>query len=724
MGIYYDKQLKTFYIENKYYTYAFCISDYNFLNHLYFGKRIEKENLFHTISLFDRGHGACVAETVSGKYSLNNYATECPTYGRSDFRESMVAITDSCGVRVGDWKYVGHYILKDKPEVDGLPTVSGGETLCVETKDERTNVSIFLYYTVYEDLPVIVRRAEIANNGQENIIIDRAYSFNLDLPDKNFEVITLTGAHLRERNIERTEIRHGVFFVDSKRGESSAQANPFMAVVRKNADENIGEVYSFNLIYSGDFILKTQAEENDTLRVLGGINDYDFSWTLSVGDKFSTPEAVMTYTDEGLGGNSRILHDFYRDRLINKKFVYKPRPVVMNSWESVYMDYDEEKLFQIIDGIKDIGIDTFVLDDGWFGNRNDDKSSLGDWYANAQKFPNGLKPVADYVHKSGLKFGLWFEPEMISKKSDLYIRHPDWALHVEGLKPCNGRNQYVLDLTRDEICDYIVETISAVIEENGVDYIKWDMNRPLTENHSKHLGIRGKETHHRYILGLYKILDKLTGKFPNVFFEGCASGGCRFDYAMLKYFAQIWVSDNTDAYSRSFIQYGTSICYPLSSMSNHVSVCPNHQSGRTTPFDSRAEIAMLGAFGYELDITKLSDAEKGEIRKQISEYKDSQELILTGNLYRIGSPFESDVFAEMLVSKNKDKAKITAFRSVYVPNGICCRLYPKGLDANAVYEIQELSLVLHGSTIMNAGIVAEFPSGDFQVVTYHINKIN
>ncbi len=723
MSIYYDKQLKTFYLENRRYTYAFCVSEYGFLNHLYFGKRIERENLCHTISLSDRGHSTCMAEASSGEHSLNNYANECPTFGRSDFRESMVAITDDTGVRVGDWKYVGHSISDSKPETEGMPSASGGETLCVEIKDARINVSILLYYSVYEDLPVIVRRAEIINNGHGDIFIDRAYSFNLDLPDKNFEIITLIGAHLRERTIEREKIRHGVFFIDSKRGESSAQANPFMAIVRKNTDENVGEVYSFNLIYSGDFTLKAQVEENDALRVLGGINDYDFSWKLSAGDKFSTPEAVITYTDEGLGENSRILHDFYRNYLISNKYVYKPRPIVLNSWESVYMDYNEEKLMNIIDGVKDTGIDTFVLDDGWFGRRNDDKSSLGDWFANTSKFSNGLKPVADYVHKSGLKFGLWFEPEMISKNSNLFTKHPDWALHVEGLKPCNGRNQYILDLTRDEICDYIVNTLSAIIKENEVDYIKWDMNRPLTENYSEHLGVRSKETHHRYILGLYKVLDSLTKAFPNVFFEGCASGGCRFDPAMLKYFPQIWTSDNTDAYSRSLIQYGTSMCYPLSSMSNHVSVCPNHQSGRVTPFYSRAEIAMLGAFGYELDITKLSAEEKEEICKQILEYKDSQELVLRGDLYRIGNPFDDGVFAEIIVSKNKDKAKLTAYRPIFVPNGICCRLYPKGLDSNAVYEIKELSLTLHGSTIMNAGIVAQFSSADHQVLTYHLKRI-
>lgn len=722
MSIFYDDHLKTFYLESKDLTYAFGIDQYGFINHLYFGKRIARDDLLHTVCLMDRGHGACIAESETGSRSLNNYLCECPTYGRSDFRESMIAISDNKGVRVGDWKYVCHKFFAKKPAINGLPSVRGGETLCVAIKDERTGVSVELFYTVYEDLPVIVRRAEIVNKGSSSITIDRAYSFGVDFPDGDYDILSLTGAHLRERTVEREGLRHGVFFVDSKRGESSAQANPFIALLRKNTNENNGEVYSFNLVYSGDFILKAQIEENDTLRIVGGINDYDFSWKLEPEERFSTPEVIITFTDKGLGENSRVLHDLYRNYLINEKYVYKPHPIVWNSWESVYMDYDEKKLFDIIDSVKDTGIDTFVLDDGWFGERNDDKSSLGDWFANKKKLPDGIKPIADYAHKCGLKFGLWFEPEMISGRSELYRKHPDWVLHVDGLKPCNGRNQYVLDLTRSEVCDYIIKTISGVIEQNGVDYIKWDMNRPITENYSDHLGLRSKETHHRYILGLYKILDAITGRFPNVFFEGCASGGCRFDPAMMKYFPQMWVSDNTDAYSRSLIQYGTSMCYPLSVMSNHVSVCPNHQSGRVTPFESRSNVAMLGSFGYELDISKLSECDKKKISSQISEYKEIQKLILKGDLFRLKDPYYSGYFAEMILAKDGSKAVITVMRGLFVPNGIACRIYPKGLEESSVYEIKELSLTLSGSTIMHAGLTVNFPQGDFGTVRYHLQK--
>ena len=719
MGIFFDNNSRTFYLESKGLTYAFGVSQYGFLEHLYFGKRIAREDLGQTVCLFDRGHGACVGGSADGSHSLNNYPNECPEYGRSDFRESMIALTYADGVRVADRKYVGHRVFDVKPEIDGMPSVRGGQTLCVELLDERTGVSVNLYYTVYEDLPVIIRRAEIVNGGDSSVTVDRAYSFSVDLNDCDLEALTLTGAHLRERAVERGGLRHGVFFIDSKRGESSSQANPYMALLKKDAGEENGDVYSFSLVYSGDFVLKAQIEENDTLRVTGGINDHDFSWLLEPGETFSTPEVVMAYTDKGLGGNSRALHDLYREYLINEKYAYGRHPVVLNSWESVYMDFDEKKLFSIIDGIKDTGIDTFVLDDGWFGERNDDKTSLGDWFANKKKFPNGLKALADYTHGSGLKFGLWVEPEMISKRSKLYEAHPDWILHVDGLKPCNGRNQYVLDLTRDEVCDHIIGTLSEIIEENEVDYIKWDMNRPLTENYSRHLGVRSKETHHRYVLGLYRILKTITERFPDVFFEGCASGGCRFDPAMLAYFPQMWVSDNTDAYSRSLIQYGTSLCYPLSVMSNHVSVCPNHQSGRVTPFDSRAEIAMLGSFGYELDVTKLSDPDRSEIGMQIVEYKMTADLVFKGDLYRLIDPFTEGRFAAMVVSKNKAFAKLTVMEGLYTPNGVALRVYPKGLDENCVYEIKELKLKLHGSTIMNAGLAVRLPQGDFKAVTYH-----
>ncbi len=716
--IFFNEELKTFYLESKSLTYAFKINEYGFLQHLYYGKRIARESLDHVVSHADRGNGVNVAGGTR-RDSLNVYLNECPTYGRSDYREAMLAF-DFGGVRVGDLCYTSHELLAKKPMLDGMPSVKGGETLKVTLTDALHCARVELFYTVFEDLPVILRHAEIFNDGKSDFTLDRAYSFSVDMDDMNYDIISLPGAHLRERFIERTPARHGVFTVDSKRGITSAQMNCFMGVARKNADEYSGEVYGYNLVYSGDFAFRATVDQDDTLRVMGGVNDYDFSWTLGGGEKFTTPEVVMVYSASGLGEMSRAYHDLYRDYLINERFVRAARPIVINNWEATYFDFNTEKLCAIVDSVQGTGIDTLVLDDGWFGARNHDRCGLGDWFANEEKVD--LTAVADYAHSKGMKFGLWFEPEMVNPDSDLYRAHPDWAMHVPDLNACLGRDQLVLDLTRDEVVDYVVKVVGDVLKNHPIDYVKWDLNRTLTENYSAHLGARGKETHHRYVLGFYKLCEALINGFPHIFFEGCASGGCRFDPGVLYYFPQIWTSDDSDAYMRTIIQYGTSICYPLSSQSCHVSVCPNHQSGRVTPFESRAHIAYLGAYGYELDTTKLGKDEIEKITAQVTAYKGVADLILNGDLYRLSSTQDTNLFAEIVVEKDKSRAYLTAMRALCIPNSAEIRIYPKGLDEDAVYEIPELNLTLSGSVIMNAGFIAYFPDGDFTTKTYNFIK--
>ena len=493
--------------------------------------------------------------------------------------------------------------------------------------------------------------------------------------------------------------------------------------LRKNTDENQGEAFGFNLVYSGDFAFKANVDQNEELRVVGGLNDYDFSWEVRVGETFTTPEAVCVYSSAGLGEMSRAFHDLYRNYLINPRFVNKPRPIVINNWEATYFDFNTEKLCAIIDAVTGTGIDTFVLDDGWFGNRNSDTCALGDWFVNLEKLPQGLTPIIEHAHKKGMKFGLWFEPEMINEKSELYRAHPDWAIHARDLAPCVGRDQLVLDFTRDEVCQYVIDVISKILRENQIEYVKWDMNRPLTDNYSAWLGENAKETHHRYVLGLYKVCEALINGFPEVFFEGCASGGCRFDPAMLYYFPQIWTSDDSDAYMRTRIQYGTSVCYPLSSQSCHVSVCPNHQCGRVTPFSARSDIAHLGATGYELDTSKLSKEELEQVKEQIKTYKKMEDLVLHGDLYRLNNPFEEDLFAEMLVSKDKTRAHITLMNALHIPNGRALRIYPKGLQEDANYYIPELNITKSGATLMGVGILVGTPWGDFQTVTYTLEQV-
>ena len=722
MSIFFDNTTKTFYLESAELSYIFNIDKFGFLEHLYYGARIARDDLEYSVFRTARGHSAYLAE-MNRENTFEVLSQEFPLYGRGDFRESAFAF-DNAGVRVGDFKYKNHVILDKKPELSGMPSVKGGETLIVTLCDGLNNIEIDLYYTIFEDLPVILRHNEIRNCSNNEIKIDRIYSFALDLPDGDFEFISLHGAHLRERHIQKNKLHHGVVSIDSKYGVSSSQLNPFAAIARPNVDEESGEVYAFNLVYSGNFVIKAQLGQNDIARVLGGINDYDFEWKLGAGESFVTPEAVMVYSDAGLGKMSRAFHDLYRKYLINPRFVNVSRPIVLNSWEAVYFDYDESKLCELIKAVKDTGIDTFVLDDGWFGNRNDEFTGLGDWYPNPQKLPNGLKPVIDCAHENGLKFGLWFEPEMAIKDSNIYKEHPDWMIHVDGLEPCQGRFQYVLDLTREDIRDHIVGIVSKCLRENEIDYVKWDMNRSLTENYSAHLGSRSEEFAHRYVLGLYDICERIINGFPEIFFEGCASGGCRFDPGMLYYFPQIWTSDNTDALARCPIQYGTSLCYPLSSMSCHVSVCPNHQNGRVTDFSSRTDIASLGATGYELDPRSLTKEEIETIKRDTFAYKEREDLILDGDLYRLSYPVGGKLFAEQIVSKNKKESYIVVMRPLCQANGNAERIYPRGICADKLYRIEELGgLILHGSTIMNAGLLINFEQGDFKTKSLTIRSV-
>ena len=721
MSIVYDSQNQIFYLESKNLSYLIRIDEFGYLQHLYYGKRIAREDVSYAVQRIWRAHSAYLPEQGPG-HSHEVLSMECPMYGRGDFRESMLAF-DFEGVRVGDFRYRKHEILPSKPRLRGMPSVSGGQTLVITLEDSIHHAETKLYYTVFEDLPVILRHNEVINRSGEEIVLDRAYSFAVDLPDPKWEMLSLYGAHLRERHVQKTKLHHGVVSIDSKYGVSSAQLNPFMALVRPHTTETTGDAYGFSLVYSGSYVLKVQVGQNDIARVLGGIQDYDFSWTLAPGETFVTPEAVLVYSDRGLGEMSRTYHDLYRQYLINPRYVNAPRPIVLNSWEAVYMDFDTEKLCQMIRAIGGTGIDTFVLDDGWFGDRWDDRRSLGDWTVNPRKLPWGLQPVIDCAHENGLKFGVWFESEMVNPDSELYRAHPDWLIHAPGLEPCQGRCQCVLDLTRQEVRDYIVEAMGKVLSEHAIDYVKWDMNRSLTENYSHHLGKRGKEFAHRYVLGLYEVLERVVHGYPHVFFEGCASGGARFDPAMLAYFPQIWTSDNTDAYERCFIQFGTSMCYPVSSMSCHVSVSPNHQNGRIADFETRTALATLGATGYELDPVKLTAEDAARIRRDVQDYHRVEELVLKGDLYRLDDPAEGNLFGQMLVSKDKDQALLVVMRPLYVANPTAMRVYPQGLDQERQYQIPELGLTLRGDTLMHVGLLLDFGPGDFKARKFHIHEI-
>lgn len=709
----------TFILGNERISYIVGVDEFGYLNNYYFGKKIIVADILSN-PRYDRGHSANICGGKTRCDDGSQLMVEVATYGQSDYREPSFSAIYSDGSRLTDFKYQSHSVIsKDFSAV--MPKCDGGQTLQIVLYDDVAKVKAYLYYTVYDDIDAIVRSVEYCNLSDKTVVIDRAYSFNLDIPNNNFNLTRLWGAQQRERFVDTEKLAHGITTIGSKRGVSSAQLNPFVALLSPFTSQNAGEVYGFNLVYSGNYKINVELDELDNIRINGGISDFDFSWALNGGESFDTPEVVCVYSDKGFNGMSQTFHDLYRNHLINKNHVYKSRPIVANNWEATYFDFDEDKLTGIIDSAKDLGIDTFVLDDGWFGERNCDTLSLGDWVVNKNKIPSGLKKIADYAHKNGMKFGLWFEPEMISQNSDLFRSHPTWMIQAPNRKPCTGRDQCVLDLTQREVVDYIKRILSEYIENDGVDYIKWDMNRPLTENYSLALSAENeKEFSHRYVLGVYEVMKHIVENYPAVVLEGCAAGGSRFDPAMLHFCPQIWTSDNSDAYARTFIQNGTSMCYPLSSMDCHVSVCPNHQNGRVTPFSSRIDIASLGATGYELDITKFTEQQRETVKKANESYRKDEDLILNGDLYRLTEFADEEIFAQMVVAKDKSKAKVVVMTYHPIGNDKLRRVKLVGLDPNCMYKVEETDFVVSGSELTYRGIVVPKCSGDYNTYVLHL----
>ncbi len=737
MAIFFNEETKMFYLEGANISYIFGINETGFPEHYYFGARIGRDELFYTAeeNNGDSAEAAIPGKIKTGKHSYNVYRSEFSMYGNSEYREPSFQMLFPNGSRINEFLYETHEILAKKTAIPGMPSMRGGETLVVTLKDKNSEMRVRLFYTVYDDCDVVCRHMEVENGTSETVKILRAYSFALDVYGNDHDLLTLENAWGRESRPERTTLAHGTFCIDEKSASSTRRHAAGFALLDKDTTEHSGGALGVNLIYSASFALKAQVGTKGYTRLTGGINDFDFSWALGAGETFATPEAVLAYSEEGIGGMSRAYHDAYRKYLINPRFVNTYRPIVINSWEAVYFDPSPARLLPIIDAVRGTGIDTFVLDDGWFGARRNDRAGLGDWVVSPDVYPEGLKPVIDYVHNAGFKFGIWFEPEMVNPDSDLYRAHPDWAIAVPGAEPCLARRQLVLDITRADVRDYIVESVSKVLRENDIDYVKWDFNRALTENFSNALPAeKQQEMHHRFALGFYDLCERLVNGFPNIFFEGCAGGGGRFDAGVLYYFPQIWASDDTDAYMRTQIQHGTSIFYPLSAISCHTSICPNHQTNRTTPFKTRADIAHLGATGYELDTTKITPEEIAEVTTQVADYHEMEDLVLNGDLYRLENTFDSNYFAMQLVSKDKASSHITVMRALCRPNDEHKRIFPKGLDKTAVYEVvneeYELKLRLTGAAIMRVGLVIPLKTakgqmpGDFKTFVFKMTKVS
>ena len=695
MAIIFHKQSKCFHLYNDEVSYIMRIMENGQLENLYYGKKIhDKEDFayFHDEAMRSQ-MSVCIPEP--GLLSMQYTRQEYPSYGTGDYRSPAVTIAQENGSRIIDFKYTGHEIYSGKKEILPLPATyveekEEAETLEVTLHDNVMDTDLILSYTIYEAYPVITRNTKFVHKGKEKIVLERAMSASVEFLDMDYEMVQLSGGWSRERYVKNRKLEMGIQSIQSLNGTCcGAEHNPFLALKRPHTTESQGEVYGFSLVYSGNYLGQVEVSTFDMTRVMMGINPEDFSWELKSGESFQTPEVVMVYSDKGLNKMSQTYHRLYRKRLMHGEWRDKARPILLNNWEATYFDFNEEKILTIAKKAKEAGVELFVLDDGWFGARNDDYRGLGDWYVNLEKLPDGISGLSKKVEELGLKFGLWVELEMVNKDSDLYRAHPDWIISAPNRFESHARHQNVLDFSRNEVVDYIYEMIAKVIRESSISYIKWDMNRYMSEPYSKGSAPceQGKVMH-KYILGVYDLYTRLTTEFPHILFESCASGGARFEPAMLYFAPQTWCSDDTDASERTKIQYGTSYVYPIVSMGSHVSAVPNHQMHRITPIETRANVAYFGTFGYELDLNLLSDAEIETVKKQIAFMKEHRELIqMDGDFYRLLSPFEGNETAWMVVSSDKTQAVAAFYQRLNKVNASWLRLKLDGLDANTKYEV-------------------------------------
>lgn len=722
MQIHINNSTKEFHLTNEKISYILKVLDNGQMGHLYYGKKIrQRDNFSHMLQISSQENAVTPNSIADRKgFSLDLLKQEYPSFGTGDYREPAISILQENGSRITNFIYEKYELIDGKEKIPGLPGTyveksEEAKTLKIYLKDKLINTQLILSYTIYENYAAIIRKASVKNHSEESLKIERILSSSIDFSGEEYKAIHLSGAWSRERHIEELDITHSKIVIESKRGTSSANNNPFIAIKKKNTSENSGEVYGFSLIYSGNHIAQIEKNHMGSVRVNMGINPFNFNWLLEKGEVFHTPEVVMVYSENGLQEMSHTYHKLYQKRLARGVWRDRTRPVLINNWEATYFDFNEDKILEIAKKSVDLGVELFVLDDGWFGSRNNDHMGLGDWWVNIKKIPSGIDGLAQKVEELGMKFGLWFEPEMVNKDSELYRNHPDWILQVPGRAHTPSRNQHTLDLGRKEVVEYLYEKISKILRESKISYIKWDMNRPMTEVWSGVLSSdRQGETAHRYIQGLYDLLERLVTEFPDVLFESCASGGNRFDPGMLHYMPQAWTSDDTDAVERIKIQYGTSMVYPISSMGAHVSAVPNHQTERITSVQTRGNVAFFGAFGYELDLGKISDPEKHIVKKQIEFFKENRETLQFGDFYRLKSPFEGDKMRASwaAVSTDKSRAVIGNYEILSRPNPDFNRLKLRGLDPDALYKVKSAQIqgeLYYGDELMNSGLMFKEP---------------
>ena len=714
MSIVFHEKNRTFHLFNDKISYIMAVLPNGQMGQLYFGKRIhQREDYSYLLEMMARPMGSYVFEN-DRTLSLEHVKQEYGVYGSTDYRCPAVEILQENGSRISDFCYKSHTVSGGKPKLKGLPATytesdSEAETLTLVLEDKVTGIELELLYTLFAGSGIIARSARFLNCGKKPVHLLKAMSLCMDLPDHDYDWIQFSGAWARERYPKKRRLETGIQSVGSMRGHSSHEHNPFVILKRPTADEFQGEVIGFSLIYSGNFLAQAEVDTHDTTRVLLGINPEWFDWKLEPGEEFQTPEAVMVYTDRGMNDMSQTFHRLFQKRLARGYWRDRERPILINNWEATYFDFTEERIVEIAKKAKEQGIELFVLDDGWFGKRTSERAGLGDWKANPERLPEGITGLAQKIEALGMKFGLWFEPEMVNKDSDLYREHPDWILSVPERRQSQGRYQYVLDFSRKEVVDYIYDRMAEILGSGKVSYVKWDMNRSITECWSAALPAdRQGEVFHRYILGVYDLYDRLNTAFPEVLFESCASGGGRFDPGLLYYAPQGWASDDTDAAERLKIQYDTSYCYPISSIGAHVSASPNHQIMRSTPLYTRANVACFGTFGYELDLNRLTAEEQEEVKRQTAFMKKYRSVLQFGSFYRLESPFEGNVTAWMSVSGDRKTAVVGWYRTLNGINMGYTRVKLRGLEPDSVYRVSEdgaLRGEYYGDELMNVGLV-------------------
>ena len=720
MAITFNETTRIFTLTTAHTTYQMQADAQGYLLHLYYGARTAGE-MDYLLNYGDRGFSGNPNSAGSDRtYSLDALPQEYPSLGTGDFRNYALNIENADGSQCCNPVYITHEIAAGKYTLKGLPFVRAeeneAETLKIILEDPVTKVELHLLYGVLEKEDIITRSVIIKNAGKAPVTVKKAQSACLDFLHGDYDLIKFYGRHAMERNMERMPVSHESTRIGSRRGTSSHQYNPGVILAGKNTNEDSGSCYGMLFVYSGNFLVEAEKDQYDQTRIQMGLTDELFAYPLEAGAEFIAPEVILSYTNKGLSRLSQRYHHCIMNHICQGKYVHANRPVLINSWEAAYFDFTGDTIVELAKEAKALGIDMVVMDDGWFGKRNDDNSSLGDWYVNEEKLGGTLTKLIERVNAEGVKFGIWIEPEMVSEDSDLYREHPEWAITIPGRKPVRSRNQLVLDFSRKEVRDEIFKRICAVLDQGNVEYIKWDMNRSLAD-------IYAPNVTYDYVLGVYDFLEKLTNRYPDILIEGCSGGGGRFDAGMLYYTPQIWCSDNTDAINRTRIQYGTSFFYPVAAMGSHVSAVPNHQTGRVTSMHTRGVAAMSGTFGYELNPALLNAKEKAEIRAQLAQYREYQELIREGDYYRLSNPFQDNFAAWMVVSDDRSKALVSVIRLTAEANLPAAYVTLKGMEEDAFYREKTTGKVYPGAALMEAGILLPAAVSEYEAYQIELERV-